>query len=56
MIKPANQKLGLTIRGGSDQPGANPMDPTDEGIFISKVIGGGEKAGFLVVEKLRVYV
>ena len=37
MTKAPNEKLGLVIKGGCDQPGANPHDPTDEGIFISKV-------------------
>ena len=35
--KAEGEKLGISIRGGArGQPG-NPMDSTDEGIFISKV-------------------
>ena len=32
-----NQKLGLSIRGGGKGSKGNPLDPNDEGIFISKV-------------------
>ena len=39
--KPADQKLGMVIKGGlQGQPG-NPHDPTDEGVFISKINEGG---------------
>ena len=30
-------KLGMSIRGGHRSKSGNPLDPRDEGIFISKV-------------------
>ena len=39
--KKADQKLGMVIKGGlQGQPG-NPNDPSDEGVFISKINEGG---------------
>ena len=39
--KHADQKLGMVIKGGlQGQPG-NPHDPSDEGVFISKINEGG---------------
>ena len=39
--KPVGQKLGMVIKGGlQGQPG-NPDDPSDEGVFISKINEGG---------------
>ena len=39
--KNADQKLGMVIKGGlQGQPG-NPNDPSDEGVFISKINEGG---------------
>ena len=35
--KRANEKLGISIRGGSKGSKGNPLDADDEGIFISKV-------------------
>lgn len=35
--KGEGQKLGLSIRGGGKGSKGNPLDPNDEGIFISKV-------------------
>ena len=35
--KQANEKLGISIRGGSKGSKGNPLDADDEGIFISKV-------------------
>ncbi len=31
------EKIGISIKGGSGEKSANPIDPTDEGIFITKV-------------------
>ena len=36
-MKGPKQKLGLSIRGGGKGSKGNPLDPNDEGIFISKV-------------------
>ena len=50
-MKTPSERLGLSIKGGvRSQPG-NPNDPSDEGIFISKIHPGGvaEKNGCLVV-------
>jgi protein scribble len=39
--KESDDKLGMVIKGGlQGQPG-NPDDPTDEGVFISKINPGG---------------
>jgi protein scribble len=39
--KAVGQKLGMVIKGGlQGQPG-NPDDPSDEGVFISKINEGG---------------
>ena len=39
--KSGDDKLGMVVKGGiQGQPG-NPVDPTDEGVFISKVNDGG---------------
>ncbi|XP_057592698.1 protein scribble homolog isoform X3 [Hippopotamus amphibius kiboko] len=35
--KAPGEKLGVSIRGGAKGHAGNPCDPTDEGIFISKV-------------------
>lgn len=35
--KQPGEKLGISIRGGAKGHAGNPFDPTDEGIFISKV-------------------
>lgn len=36
--KQPGEKLGISIRGGAKGHAGNPFDPTDEGIFISKVL------------------
>lgn len=36
--KAPGEKLGISIRGGAKGHAGNPFDPTDEGIFISKVL------------------
>ncbi|XP_006879307.1 PREDICTED: protein scribble homolog isoform X2 [Elephantulus edwardii] len=35
--KSPGEKLGISIRGGAKGHAGNPCDPTDEGVFISKV-------------------
>uniref|UniRef100_A0A8C5TD06 PDZ domain-containing protein n=1 Tax=Malurus cyaneus samueli TaxID=2593467 RepID=A0A8C5TD06_9PASS len=42
--KAAGEKLGISIRGGAKGHAGNPFDPTDEGIFISKVSSSGAAA------------
>ncbi|XP_061463270.1 protein scribble homolog isoform X15 [Rhineura floridana] len=42
--KRLGEKLGISIRGGAKGHAGNPFDPTDEGIFISKVSSTGAAA------------
>ncbi|XP_035980723.1 protein scribble homolog isoform X14 [Fundulus heteroclitus] len=42
--KQSGEKLGISIRGGAKGHAGNPFDPTDEGIFISKVSSTGAAA------------
>ncbi|XP_066536281.1 protein scribble homolog isoform X1 [Hoplias malabaricus] len=42
--KQPGEKLGISIRGGARGHAGNPFDPTDEGIFISKVSSNGAAA------------
>ncbi|NXO51734.1 SCRIB protein, partial [Aramus guarauna] len=42
--KVPGEKLGISIRGGAKGHAGNPFDPTDEGIFISKVSSSGAAA------------
>ena len=37
LIRGENEKLGISIKGGAKGSLGNPLDPEDEGIFISKV-------------------
>lgn len=37
LVRGENEKLGISIRGGAKGSMGNPLDPDDEGIFISKV-------------------
>nr|XP_020850426.1 protein scribble homolog isoform X7 [Phascolarctos cinereus] len=39
--KAPGEKLGISIRGGAKGHAGNPFDPTDEGVFISKVSPAG---------------
>ncbi|XP_028660049.1 protein scribble homolog isoform X16 [Erpetoichthys calabaricus] len=55
--KMSGEKLGISIRGGAKGHAGNPFDPTDEGIFISKVNSNGAaardgrlKAGMRILE------
>ncbi|XP_038600883.1 protein scribble homolog isoform X3 [Tachyglossus aculeatus] len=49
--KAPGEKLGISIRGGAKGHAGNPLDPTDEGIFISKVsaVGAAGRDGRLRV-------
>ncbi|XP_037311724.2 protein scribble homolog isoform X4 [Pungitius pungitius] len=42
--KQPGEKLGISIRGGAKGHAGNPLDSTDEGIFISKVSSSGAAA------------
>ncbi|XP_051572313.1 protein scribble homolog isoform X2 [Myxocyprinus asiaticus] len=44
IYKQPGEKLGISIRGGAKGHAGNPFDPTDEGIFISKVSSSGAAA------------
>ncbi|XP_064651888.1 protein scribble homolog isoform X5 [Lineus longissimus] len=44
IFKDPDEKLGISIKGGARGHPANPLDKTDEGIFISKVNPGGSVA------------
>ncbi|MFH4977003.1 hypothetical protein AB6A40_003712 [Gnathostoma spinigerum] len=43
----ANEALGLNICGGISSPPANPLDKTDEGIFVERVEQGGPSSAHL---------
>lgn len=54
--KQAGEKLGMNIKGGVQGSPGNPLDRTDEGVFISKINSSGAayrdgrlKVGFLCV-------
>ncbi len=36
-MKRPGEKLGMSIKGGARSIPGNPLDDTDEGVFISKV-------------------
>ncbi|XP_067927883.1 protein scribble homolog isoform X2 [Watersipora subatra] len=38
------EKIGMNIKGGAGGPPGNPADPTDEGVFISKISAEGAVA------------
>lgn len=41
ITKDASEKLGMHIKGGRRGQKGNPLDHTDEGVFISKINSGG---------------
>lgn len=41
ITKAANEKLGMHIKGGLQGKRGNPLDPADEGVFISKINSAG---------------
>ncbi|XP_025417497.1 protein lap4 isoform X4 [Sipha flava] len=41
IIREPNEKLGMHIKGGLRGHRGNPLDKTDEGVFISKINSGG---------------
>ncbi|XP_075126051.1 protein scribble homolog isoform X14 [Leptodactylus fuscus] len=44
IVKAPGEKLGISIRGGAKGHPGNPLDPSDEGVFISKVSSSGAAA------------
>ncbi|XP_068094320.1 protein scribble homolog isoform X13 [Hyperolius riggenbachi] len=44
IVKASGEKLGISIRGGAKGHPGNPLDPTDEGVFVSKVSSSGAAA------------
>uniref|UniRef100_A0A9J2PGG8 PDZ domain-containing protein n=1 Tax=Ascaris lumbricoides TaxID=6252 RepID=A0A9J2PGG8_ASCLU len=48
------EPLGLRICGGINSPPANPLDKTDEGIFVEKVERGGAAAGSSLAPGVRI--
>lgn len=41
ITKLEGEKLGMHIKGGLRGQRGNPLDPNDEGVFISKINSGG---------------
>ncbi|KAG4077841.1 hypothetical protein HA402_013775 [Bradysia odoriphaga] len=41
LVKNENEKLGMCIKGGLEGQKGNPVDPTDEGVFVSKINSSG---------------
>ena len=37
MFKAPGEKLGMSIKGGARSVPGNPLDSTDEGVFVSQV-------------------
>lgn len=58
IVREANEKLGMHIKGGLRGHRGNPLDKTDEGVFISKINHGGaaKRDGRLKVNLYRYYV
>lgn len=52
--KQPGEKLGISIRGGAKGHAGNPFDPTDEGIFISKVLKRIEAQQDLIFRNVNV--
>ncbi|MEE6519166.1 hypothetical protein FKM82_030696 [Ascaphus truei] len=44
IVKGPGEKLGISIRGGAKGHAGNPLDPSDEGVFVSKVSSSGAAA------------
>lgn len=49
--KAEGERLGMHIKGGLNGQRGNPIDPTDEGVFVSKInsIGAARRDGRLKV-------
>jgi len=55
-VREANEKLGMHIKGGLRGHRGNPLDKTDEGVFISKINSGGaaKRDGRLKVNLIQI--
>ncbi|XP_017487820.1 PREDICTED: uncharacterized protein LOC108376139 isoform X2 [Rhagoletis zephyria] len=51
IIKAEGERLGMHIKGGLNGQRGNPVDPTDEGVFVSKInsVGAARRDGRLKV-------
>ncbi|KAJ6637155.1 Protein lap4 [Pseudolycoriella hygida] len=51
LVKNENEKLGMCIKGGLEGQRGNPVDPSDEGVFVSKInsVGAARRDGRLKV-------
>lgn len=49
--KTEGERLGMHIKGGLNGQRGNPLDPTDEGVFVSKInsVGAARRDGRLKV-------
>lgn len=41
IVKNENERLGMHIKGGLNGQRGNPIDPADEGVFVSKINSSG---------------
>ncbi|XP_055300026.1 protein lap4-like isoform X18 [Sitodiplosis mosellana] len=41
LVKTENERLGMHIKGGLNGQRGNPLDPADEGVFVSKINSSG---------------
>lgn len=41
LVKAEGERLGMHIKGGMNGQKGNPLDPTDEGVFVSKINSSG---------------
>lgn len=41
LVKNENERLGMHIKGGLNGQRGNPLDPADEGVFVSKINSSG---------------
>lgn len=41
LVKAENERLGMHIKGGLNGQRGNPLDPADEGVFVSKINSSG---------------
>lgn len=55
LVKNENERLGMHIKGGLNGQRGNPIDPADEGVFVSKInsSGAARRDGRLKVCVLR---
>lgn len=56
--KTDGERLGIHIKGGLNGQRGNPVDPTDEGVFVSKInsVGAARRDGRLKVSNYLTYI